>query len=200
MPRFVPDVKPIASSFSFQVLGREVYTSNNQLGGIQIMHNNGVTHNTVCDDFEGVFTILQWLSYMPKVKLFLKKILHPILCFSFWELLCVFWTMKNNVKMIFKKKNLKNLSIYLFSVNTVQCPSSVPRILLTGQWILCQPRLPMTHAGCWQVVLARVSLLTLWLCCEFKRQYIWHYFFCWNWSYSCSCKINFWPSFLIIQL
>lgn len=52
---------------SVQVLGREVYTSNNQLGGIQIMHNNGVTHTTVPDDFEGVFTILQWLSYMPKV-------------------------------------------------------------------------------------------------------------------------------------
>uniref|UniRef100_A0A3Q3ABR9 acetyl-CoA carboxylase n=1 Tax=Kryptolebias marmoratus TaxID=37003 RepID=A0A3Q3ABR9_KRYMA len=49
-----------------KVLGREVYTSNNQLGGIQIMHNNGVTHNTVCDDFEGVFTLLLWLSYMPK--------------------------------------------------------------------------------------------------------------------------------------
>lgn len=50
-----------------KVLGREVYTSNNQLGGIQIMHNNGVTHTTVPDDFEGVFTILKWLSYMPKV-------------------------------------------------------------------------------------------------------------------------------------
>ncbi|NXR84120.1 ACAC carboxylase, partial [Pycnonotus jocosus] len=49
-----------------KVLGREVYTSNNQLGGIQIMYNNGVTHGTVCDDFEGVYTILQWLSYMPK--------------------------------------------------------------------------------------------------------------------------------------
>uniref|UniRef100_A0A3P9QGK0 acetyl-CoA carboxylase n=1 Tax=Poecilia reticulata TaxID=8081 RepID=A0A3P9QGK0_POERE len=49
-----------------KVLGREVYTSNNQLGGIQIMHNNGVTHTTVPDDFEGVFTILMWLSYMPK--------------------------------------------------------------------------------------------------------------------------------------
>lgn len=32
------------------------------------MHNNGVTHTTVPDDFEGVFTILQWLSYMPKVR------------------------------------------------------------------------------------------------------------------------------------
>ncbi|XP_074494152.1 acetyl-CoA carboxylase isoform X1 [Sebastes fasciatus] len=51
-----------------KVLGREVYASNNQLGGIQIMHNNGVTHTTVPDDFEGVFTILKWLSYMPKNK------------------------------------------------------------------------------------------------------------------------------------
>uniref|UniRef100_A0A3B5AVX7 acetyl-CoA carboxylase n=1 Tax=Stegastes partitus TaxID=144197 RepID=A0A3B5AVX7_9TELE len=51
-----------------KVLGREVYTSNNQLGGVQIMHNNGVTHTTVPDDFEGVFTILRWLSYMPKNK------------------------------------------------------------------------------------------------------------------------------------
>lgn len=50
-----------------QVLGRDVYTSNNQLGGVQIMHNNGVSHTSVPDDFEGVFTILQWLSYMPKV-------------------------------------------------------------------------------------------------------------------------------------
>ncbi|XP_062445705.1 acetyl-CoA carboxylase 2 [Rhea pennata] len=49
-----------------KVLGREVYTSNNQLGGVQIMHNNGVSHITVPDDFEGVYTILQWLSYMPK--------------------------------------------------------------------------------------------------------------------------------------
>lgn len=86
LPRIQPDVKPIVSSFSFQVLGREVYTSNNQLGGIQIMHNNGVTHNTVCDDFEGVFTILQWLSYMPKVKLFLKK---------YYILVGVLWTMKS---------------------------------------------------------------------------------------------------------
>ncbi|KAM9117724.1 acetyl-CoA carboxylase 1 isoform 1-T1 [Pangshura tecta] len=49
-----------------KVLGREVYTSNNQLGGVQIMHNNGVTHSTVSDDFEGIYTVLQWLSYMPK--------------------------------------------------------------------------------------------------------------------------------------
>ncbi|KAK3098334.1 hypothetical protein FSP39_018526, partial [Pinctada imbricata] len=49
-----------------KVLGKEVYTSNNQLGGIQIMFTNGVSHDTVTDDFEGVYKILQWLSYMPK--------------------------------------------------------------------------------------------------------------------------------------
>ncbi|XP_043924452.1 acetyl-CoA carboxylase 2 [Protopterus annectens] len=49
-----------------KVLGRDVYTSNNQLGGVQIMHNNGVSHTTVPDDFEGVYCILNWLSYMPK--------------------------------------------------------------------------------------------------------------------------------------
>lgn len=53
---------------SKQVLGREVYTSNNQLGGVQIMHTNGVSHVTVPDDFEGVCTILEWLSYIPKVR------------------------------------------------------------------------------------------------------------------------------------
>ncbi|MEE6508200.1 hypothetical protein FKM82_019789 [Ascaphus truei] len=51
-----------------KVLGREVYASNNQLGGVQIMCNNGVSHTTVPDDFEGVYTILEWLSYMPKDK------------------------------------------------------------------------------------------------------------------------------------
>lgn len=75
--------------FFLQVLGREVYTSNNQLGGIQIMHNNGVTHNTVCDDFEGVFTILQWLSYMPMVKLLLLSFFFNII-----SLLLVFWTIQ----------------------------------------------------------------------------------------------------------
>ena len=50
-----------------QVLGREVYTSNNQLGGVQIMYNNGVSHEAVATDLDGVTTILRWLSYIPKV-------------------------------------------------------------------------------------------------------------------------------------
>lgn len=49
-----------------KVLGREVYTSNTQLGGIQIMHNNGLTHDVVTDDFEGISLILKWLAFMPE--------------------------------------------------------------------------------------------------------------------------------------
>uniref|UniRef100_A0A8C4MJV4 Acetyl-CoA carboxylase 1 n=1 Tax=Equus asinus asinus TaxID=83772 RepID=A0A8C4MJV4_EQUAS len=45
-----------------KVLGREVYTSNNQLGGVQIMHYNGVSHSTVPDDFEGAGSVAEWLS------------------------------------------------------------------------------------------------------------------------------------------
>ncbi|KAK8789210.1 hypothetical protein V5799_021012 [Amblyomma americanum] len=48
------------------LLGREVYTSNNQLGGVQIMYPNGVSHVTVHDDLEGTYVMLKWLSYMPK--------------------------------------------------------------------------------------------------------------------------------------
>ena len=51
-----------------KVLGREVYTSNLQLGGTQIMHKNGVSHLTAASDLEGVFHILQWLSYIPEAK------------------------------------------------------------------------------------------------------------------------------------
>ncbi|KND02645.1 uncharacterized protein SPPG_01732 [Spizellomyces punctatus DAOM BR117] len=49
-----------------KVLGREVYTSNLQLGGTQIMHRNGVSHLVAKDDMNGVQEILNWLSYVPK--------------------------------------------------------------------------------------------------------------------------------------
>ncbi|XP_031330897.1 acetyl-CoA carboxylase isoform X2 [Photinus pyralis] len=51
-----------------KLLGREVYASNNQLGGIQIMHNNGISHKTDQTDLDGIYTILNWLSYVPKDK------------------------------------------------------------------------------------------------------------------------------------
>jgi acetyl-CoA carboxylase / biotin carboxylase 1 len=49
-----------------KLLGREVYTSQDQLGGPQIMVPNGVTHVTVDDDQEGVTSILKWLSFVPE--------------------------------------------------------------------------------------------------------------------------------------
>ncbi|KAJ1675880.1 acetyl-coenzyme-A carboxylase [Spiromyces aspiralis] len=48
-----------------KVLGREVYTSNLQLGGTQIMYKNGVSHLTAENDFSGITKILRWLSYVP---------------------------------------------------------------------------------------------------------------------------------------
>ncbi|KAG8834254.1 acetyl-coenzyme-A carboxylase, partial [Serendipita sp. 399] len=49
-----------------KVLGREVYTSNLQLGGTQIMYKNGVSHLTAGSDLEGATQILKWLSYVPE--------------------------------------------------------------------------------------------------------------------------------------
>ncbi|CAM9461200.1 unnamed protein product, partial [Phaeothamnion confervicola] len=52
-----------------KLLGREVYTSQDQLGGpqaSQVMFPNGVSHLVVEDDREGVQQILKWLSYVPR--------------------------------------------------------------------------------------------------------------------------------------
>ena len=46
----------------------KVYTSNAQLGGPQIMYANGVSHQTVKDDYQGVLAVLHWLSYVPAQK------------------------------------------------------------------------------------------------------------------------------------
>lgn len=51
-----------------KLLGREVYTSNTQLGGVQIMFHNGVSHKTERNDMDGVRRLLKWLSYVPRHK------------------------------------------------------------------------------------------------------------------------------------
>jgi acetyl-CoA carboxylase/biotin carboxylase 1 len=51
-----------------KLLGREVYTSNLQLGGTQIMYKNGVSHMTANDDFEGVEKIVDWMGFVPDKK------------------------------------------------------------------------------------------------------------------------------------
>ena len=49
-----------------KLLGKEVYTSQDQLGGPQIMYPNGVTHEVVQDDKEGMQAVIDWLNYIPK--------------------------------------------------------------------------------------------------------------------------------------
>lgn len=61
-----------------KILGREVYTSNNQLGGVNVMYANGVSHATVHDDLEGVSMILSWLSYMPKCRFAPVPVVEPL--------------------------------------------------------------------------------------------------------------------------
>mmetsp|Transcript_38904 Transcript_38904/g.69658 ORF Transcript_38904/g.69658 Transcript_38904/m.69658 type:complete len:2180 (-) Transcript_38904:244-6783(-) len=58
-----------------KLLGRTVYTSQDQLGGPQIMVPNGITHQQVPDDQAGVEAILKWLSYIPAT----NKMLPPVL-------------------------------------------------------------------------------------------------------------------------
>ncbi|KAJ8604581.1 hypothetical protein CTAYLR_007627 [Chrysophaeum taylorii] len=49
-----------------KLLGKQVYTSQDQLGGPQIMVPNGITHRVVDDDYEGCRAIVDWLSFVPK--------------------------------------------------------------------------------------------------------------------------------------
>ncbi len=49
-----------------KLLGKEVYTSQDQLGGPQIMFPNGVTHEVVPNDQAGVRSIVEWLEYIPR--------------------------------------------------------------------------------------------------------------------------------------
>jgi acetyl-CoA carboxylase/biotin carboxylase 1 len=49
-----------------KLLGREVYTSQDQLGGPQVMAPNGVAHQVVADDQAGVAAMMDWLSFVPR--------------------------------------------------------------------------------------------------------------------------------------
>ncbi|XP_069956208.1 acetyl-CoA carboxylase isoform X2 [Cherax quadricarinatus] len=61
-----------------KLLGHEVYSSNSQLGGVQIMHKNGISHDVAPNDLEGIHTMLRWLSYVPKTKDSPLPVLEPI--------------------------------------------------------------------------------------------------------------------------
>jgi len=47
------------------LLGKEVYGSNLELGGLGVMLHNGVSHLSVNSDLEGVKKSLEWLSFVP---------------------------------------------------------------------------------------------------------------------------------------
>ena len=48
-----------------KLLGRQVYTSNVQLGGPEIMYTNGVSHLVANDDMDGCISMLNWLAFIP---------------------------------------------------------------------------------------------------------------------------------------
>ncbi|KAI6229369.1 hypothetical protein M3Y95_00523900 [Aphelenchoides besseyi] len=51
------------------VLGRQIYTSNSQLGGPEVMFRNGVSYDVVQNDLEGLRQILLNMSYLPETVL-----------------------------------------------------------------------------------------------------------------------------------
>lgn len=48
------------------LMGKKVYSSNDQLGGTGIMCPNGVTHVKVDNDYEAVSAMMRWLSFIPR--------------------------------------------------------------------------------------------------------------------------------------
>jgi len=51
-----------------KLMGREIYTANDQLGGPMIMFPNGVSHLLAEDHMESVSKALEWLSFVPAKK------------------------------------------------------------------------------------------------------------------------------------
>eukprot|EP00388_Colpodella_angusta_P005653 GDKJ01017353.1.p1 GENE.GDKJ01017353.1~~GDKJ01017353.1.p1 ORF type:complete len:1792 (-),score=643.29 GDKJ01017353.1:1263-6152(-) len=51
-----------------RLVGRDVYSSNDEIGGVDVMFRNGVTHEVVDTDLDGCKSILNWLSYVPEKK------------------------------------------------------------------------------------------------------------------------------------
>lgn len=51
-----------------KLMGREIYTSNDQLGGPMIMYPNGVSHLLADSHLDCIAKALEWLSFVPSVK------------------------------------------------------------------------------------------------------------------------------------
>ena len=62
-----------------KLLGKPVYTSQDQLGGPQVMVPNGVTHLAVDNDYEGARAIVDWLAFVPDTVPLAPYALPPVL-------------------------------------------------------------------------------------------------------------------------
>ncbi len=51
-----------------KLMGRDIYTTNDQLGGPMIMFPNGVSHLLAETHFDAVVKGLEWLSYVPSIR------------------------------------------------------------------------------------------------------------------------------------
>lgn len=51
-----------------KLMGAEIYSTNDQLGGPAIMYSNGISHLTENDHLSAVVSAINWLSYVPTVR------------------------------------------------------------------------------------------------------------------------------------
>jgi len=51
-----------------KLMGVDVYSTNDQLGGPSIMHTNGISHLTATDHLRAVEQAMEWLSFVPSIR------------------------------------------------------------------------------------------------------------------------------------
>mmetsp|Transcript_38290 Transcript_38290/g.56396 ORF Transcript_38290/g.56396 Transcript_38290/m.56396 type:complete len:1127 (-) Transcript_38290:624-4004(-) len=51
-----------------KLMGCEVYSTNDQLGGPGIMYSNGISHLVASDHLRAITSAIEWLSYVPSIR------------------------------------------------------------------------------------------------------------------------------------
>jgi len=51
-----------------KLMGVDVYSTNDQLGGPSIMHANGISHLTAPDHLRAIMQAMEWLSFVPSIR------------------------------------------------------------------------------------------------------------------------------------
>lgn len=51
-----------------KLMGVDVYSTNDQLGGPSIMHTNGISHLTAPDHLKAIKQAMEWLSFVPSIR------------------------------------------------------------------------------------------------------------------------------------